>query len=133
MLGRTLGILAANLARNEVSSGENVLRVQVLLDGIDHSDSGLSHGFMHPPTSDLSNAVVMGQRTTASDYLVASRCLDVVVDLHRVRQTMVVDGEVEVNARSCVVDLSHSLLLILYVSHLFLTINLKYLIFTADE
>lgn len=112
MFGRTLGILAANLARNEVASGENVLRVQVLLDGIDHSDSGLSYCLVHPPPSDLSHTVVMGQRTTASDYLVARRCLDVVVDLHRVRQTVVVDGEVEVNARACVVDLSHSLLLI---------------------
>ena len=105
VLSGTLEVLARIRARYQIARGEHVRRIDVVLDRLDHADAVLANRLLHPAASYLADAVVMRERAAAGDDLVARRRLDLVVQLDRIAEAVVVDGEVEVNACARVVDL----------------------------
>ena len=107
VLRGALGVFVRIAARNEVAGGEHVRRVDVVLDGGDHADAGVADRLRHPAAPDLAHAVVVRQRAAAGEYFVARRRLDLVVQLDRVADAVVVDGKVEVDAGARVVHLRH--------------------------
>jgi hypothetical protein len=102
-------VLARHRARYDIPVAEYIIRIDVVLDGLDHAEALVAHHLLHPAAANLAHAVMMRQGATVGEDLVTRRRLDLVVHLDRVVQAVVVDGVVEVNTRARIVNLCYSL------------------------
>lgn len=103
-------ILKVRLHFHQVSNGEDVLGVELLLDGPVEADAERRHLFFQPLLSLLADAVVVRYVSAAGNHLISRGGFDLVVLVQRLLQVPFAAGKahVEVDARTRVVNLRHS-------------------------
>lgn len=114
ILTKTNKYLKVNLNTNlqlgllhQIISGKNIFWIQFLFGGKKQFNSNIRYGTRIPFLPQFPDAVMVRYATTARDYFIPGTRLDVVVDLHRIRNVRVVEPEVEIYHASGIVSLRY--------------------------
>jgi len=93
---------------DEISCGEDVAGVDCVLEAFQNVNSCVSDAARHEFFPELAHAVMMGDGAAVFQDLVPCGILNLSVDCNWIGQALIDESEIDVNTRSCIIDLDNN-------------------------